>query len=159
MLLTVLNCVNQYSVDVVQRCRHWNARVPRENIYLNHPHLFLLKSLMAFHCKKRKTTASKTLAELNKHLPDTNLPRLCDASYKKRSQLTPRTQTALFSWGIRGIRGAYWLSGIAKWSLAVRGKEALCTQLCTHSNSISLAWAQQFSSAAALSCLEIGRYC
>lgn len=48
----------------------------------------------------------------------------------------------------------YWLSGISKWALAARGEEALGTKPCTHSNSIKPAWAQHFSSAAALCCLE-----
>lgn len=49
---------------------------------------------------------------------------------------------------------SYWLSGISKWALATRGEEALRTKPCTHANSIRLAWAQHFSSAAALCCLE-----
>lgn len=50
---------------------------------------------------------------------------------------------------------SYWLSAISKWAPATRGgEEALGTEPSTRSNSIKLAWAQHFGSAAALCCPE-----
>lgn len=100
--------------------------------------------------------------ELNQHLSDTVSTKaehykLHTALSKSRDQTaSARSQNRSSTFQLRHQRHQqiYWLSGISKRALAMRGKDALVTKPCTHSNSIRLAWAQHFTSAAGLCCLE-----
>lgn len=105
-----------------------------------------------------KNIISNITRDLNQHLSNT----LSAESYKLHTSLSAfkeqtksaDSQNRSSSLQLRHQR-SYWLSEISKWALATSGgEEALGTKPSTRSNSIKLALAQHFGSAAALCCLE-----